>query len=112
MRLSQKAIDAVFETASAEEKPHQARVLEALYKLVIPQWDAAERIEGYPVCGKVAWKYICKRFMDFDREHHPGVFAGGAWMNVGFSSDDGLGDWEVSTREIKVRLRAPALAVA
>jgi hypothetical protein len=75
----------------------QEAVLIALYRTVLPDWDRIEKLNGWPSCNKNTWKYIAKRFMEFDSHHHPECVAGGAWMNTGFSTlaGDELPDWKV-----------------
>ena len=79
-----------------EKAQHQEAALINLYKLIIPDWDSLERLEGFPVVGREMWQYIGNLFIHYDQEHHPKVFNGGLWMNHGFSSSDELGGWEIS----------------
>ncbi len=79
-----------------EQAEHQESALIGLYKMVIPDWDKLERLEGFPVVGQEMWRYIGNLFIHFDQEHHPKVFNGGLWMNQGFSSNDELDGWEIS----------------
>ena len=101
--LNRKDIDRIFETSG-----DQAEACVALYRLAFPHWDEITRIDGFPSVGKEAGEYIWKRFMAFDRQHHPDVFNGGLWLNKGFSTLEGagLGPWELSTETCKVE-RAP-----
>ena len=80
----------------------QSAVLEDIYRLVLPDWDAIETVRGFPEAGNELWKFICRQFIDFDVKHHPDVFKGGMWMNNGFSSNDHLGPWEVSFENCEV----------
>ena len=105
--LTQEAIDAIFEAHD-----HQADVCEALYRLAFPDWEEIKCIDGWPGVGEEAGCYIVRKFMAFDRKHHPDVMNGGLWMNKGFSThagaDMGLGPWDLSTDNCKVeRLTAP-----
>ncbi len=79
-----------------EQVDHQSSALVRIYRLVFPDWDRIERIEGYPEVGREMWKYICQLFIELDRQHHPNVFLGGLWLNAGFSSSDKLDGWEIS----------------
>ena len=94
--LNKKQIDAIFEAST-----HQSEACVALYRLAFPEWDALKSIEGWPGIGKEAGLYIIRKFMEFDRKHHPDVLNGGLWMNKGFSThegaDLGLGPWELCT---------------
>nr|WP_321402050.1 hypothetical protein [uncultured Desulfobacter sp.] len=87
----QHRLQAIFEQAV-----HQEAALIGLYKMLIPDWERIERIEGYPIVGRGLWQYIGNLFIDFDQHHHPQVFNGGLWLNQGFSSSDEIGPWEVS----------------
>lgn len=83
-------------------KNHQTDVLIALYKIAFPDWDAIIEINGYPKIGKKASLLIWDKFIKFDKEHHPGVVNGGLYLNKGFSTDEKLGDWELSTENVEV----------
>jgi hypothetical protein len=87
----QQRLQEIFEKAE-----HQERALIELYRMVIPDWDRLERLEGFPVVGQEMWKYICQLFIDLDQRLHPEIFKGGLWMNAGFSSSGDLGPWEIS----------------
>jgi len=78
------------------EHKQQSDALIDIYKLVLPDWDRIEAIEGFPEAGNDLWKLICRQFIEFDQKHHPDVFKGGIWMNNGFSSNDNLEPWEIS----------------
>ena len=47
-----------------EQVEHQERALIALYRMLIPDWDRLERLEGFPVLGQEMWQYICQLFID------------------------------------------------
>ncbi len=79
-----------------EQAVHQEAALIGLYKMLIPNWEKIERLEGYPIVGRGLWQYIGNLFIDFDQRHHPQVFNGGLWLNQGFSSSDEIGPWEIS----------------
>ena len=87
----QHRLQEIFETAE-----HQERALIALYRMLIPDWDRLERLEGFPVVGQEMWQYICQLFIDFDQHHHPRVLNGGLWIHAGFSSSADLEPWEIS----------------
>jgi hypothetical protein len=105
IRLSEAAVRACF-----ENQTDQGAVLLAIYRLVFPAWDDIEQIEGWPSVNDTTWKAIARLFMNFDAWHHPGVLAGGCWMNSGFSTMHGakLRDWEVSLQGVKIRLKQAA----
>jgi hypothetical protein len=81
---------------------HQKNVLADLYKLVLPDWDNIQKVEGYPEAGRELSIFISKQFIQFDRKHHPECMAGGAWMNTGFSVSGNLGPWQISLRNCRV----------
>ena len=85
-----------------EESEHQDSVIVKLYKMLFPDWDKIQRIEGFPVVGKALNEYIFNLFIEFDREHHPECVNGGAWINQGFSSNDRLEPWEISLENCKL----------
>jgi hypothetical protein len=78
-----------------EQAEHQERALIALYRMLIPDWERLERLEGFPVVGQEMWQYICQLFIDFDQRNHPHVLNGGLWIHAGFSSSGDLGPWEI-----------------
>jgi len=79
-----------------ERAEHQSSALVDIYKLIIPDWEQIERLEGYPVVGRGLWQYIANLFIDFDQRNHPQIFNGGLWLNQGFSSSNEIGPWEIS----------------
>lgn len=101
MILTKEQIDKCF-----EDVEHQADYIANIYKLVYPDWDNIKFIDGWPTAGKELHEYIFKKAISFDKEHHPNVINGGAWLNSGFSSLEaerlGLGPWELdkSTSEV------------
>jgi len=106
--LKRQEIDAIFDAHDNQED-----ALNALYKLAFAEWDEIKRVDGWPAIGKEAGLYIMKKFMEFDRKHHPAVFNGGLWMNNGFSAHDGknLGPWDLSTDNCKVHMMTRSAAV-
>lgn len=91
MILTKEQVDGCFENAR-----DQSEAFVALYKLVIPEWDRVDKIKGWPKAGKEVDAYIFKKFIEYDGNHHPNVIKGGMWMNSGWSSGEGLEDWEVT----------------
>jgi hypothetical protein len=85
-----------------EKADHQNSALIGIYKLIMPDWDSIERLEGFPVVGQEMWQYIANLFIDFDQHHHPQVFKGGLWLNNGFSCSDKLGPWDISLDQCRV----------
>ena len=80
----------------------QDEALVEIYKLALPDWDNIEKIHGYPEIGQEFWKFVCRGFIEFDRKHHPNVFAGGIWLNNGFQSNSELDPWELSFENCRV----------
>jgi len=84
-----------------EQAEHQERALIALYRMLIPDWDRLERLEGFPVVGQEMWQYICQLFIDFDQKYHSRVLNGGLWIHAGFSSSSDLGPWEINLKQCR-----------
>jgi hypothetical protein len=76
---------------------NQTDALIALYKLVHPNWDQIVYFNDYPICSAATSNYIMRRFIAFDRAHHPACMAGGCWMSKGWTSIGGehLDEFEV-----------------
>ena len=81
---------------------HQSEFLVGIYKEVVPNWDAVVRIDGYPKAGEALAALLCFSAIEFDKEHHPDVYAGGLWLNIGFSRDKSLKPWEISMEGVEV----------
>lgn len=90
MILDEKEVEKLFETCD-----HQMDVVIGIYKMVYPNWDDIESIDGFPTINRTTNEKFFKLFTKFDRKNHPNVIPGGIWMNHGFSEEDGLDDWEV-----------------
>lgn len=84
MTLDKEKVDLLF-----EEEKDQADVLVKLYKMVYPDWDRIEKINGFPTISKETNEYIFDKFFAFDKKYHGEVFMGGLWLNNGFSSLEG-----------------------
>ena len=85
-----------------ESQTRQDEALIEIYKLALPEWDTIEKVHGYPEIGNEFWKFVCREFIEFDRKHHPDVFAGGIWLNTGFQSNSELDPWELSFLHCRV----------
>lgn len=94
-------------TAIFEKSDHQEQVLIGLYRMVFSDWDRISKINGYPEAGDDLWKFICQQFQKFDKAHHPDCFAGGIWMNSGFSVNHNLEAWEISFDNCQVEYNKP-----
>ena len=85
-----------------EESEHQSSVIVKLYKMLFPEWEKIQSIEGFPAVGKALNEYIFNLFIEFDREHHPECFKGGSWLNQGFSTNERLDPWAISLENCKI----------
>jgi hypothetical protein len=88
--------------ACFQDQDDQGNVIINLYKMVYPDWDRIKTIQGHPEIGNALWKFICREFIEFDQKYHPDCFAGGAWINQGFSVDKVLGPWEISLKNTTI----------
>jgi len=71
------------------------QVLKDIYKLFIPYFDKVKEVVVSPHCGKEIWKYLSKKFIEFDEINHPNLYKGFIWIDQGFSLNKNLDDWEV-----------------
>jgi len=102
--LKKETIDEIFDNAVVRGE-NQQDVIYALYQSVFGDvWDRIDSVEGYPTCHKDTWRYICQKFMEFDRKKSPDVLPGGTWINYGFSALDGesVAQWVVTLPEYKL----------
>jgi hypothetical protein len=90
MIITKEEVEQIFASSN-----HQVEVVEALYRLVFPDYDDITKLNGFPEAGERLSKLIWDKFFQFDFTHHPGVMPGGRWMNNGFSTNEDLGEWEV-----------------
>lgn len=90
--LPQAAIDAVFDNAKT-----QGDYILGIIRLVHPDFDEIAEFNGFIAASPTLWEYIDQKAILFDQLHHPGVIAGGAWMNYGFATEksENLMAWEV-----------------
>lgn len=98
VRLKAERIDEIFAEAG-----EQADYLIGLYREVYgEQWEWIAQVEGWPTMGLQTGEYIMQKAIDFDREHHPSVFAGGLCLNSGFRVEDGHPEWAVTPAPVKL----------
>jgi len=99
--LPKEVIDELFEQAEV-----QSDWFFDLHRIVYPDWDEwpdGQKCGGFPKVSKATNLYIHEKAMDFDRVHHPDVFAGGLWFNNGFSTlDSDVPDWKVRPAPVKM----------
>ncbi len=73
--------------------------------MALKDWDNIEYIlDGRPHIGSTGWRTIYDLFLKFDKEHHEkeDILPGIMWLGQGFKEDEGLGDWEIDTSEMKL----------
>jgi hypothetical protein len=99
MILTKEQIDAAIGPCIDYDYPEAAV---RLYKLVIPDWDQAIKVDGWPRCGKAISDHIVSKIVAYDQAKHPGSAAGFGWLNNGWSPTDELGDWEVSLEGVEI----------
>ncbi len=76
--------------ASAE---HQSDYLIGLYRMVYGDvWESIEKVNGWPAVSEATAKLLVGYCIKYDKANHPGVMAGGLWLNNGFSSSGGKVD--------------------
>lgn len=97
------SMDAVKELAKSA--PDQGELIYGIYGLVFPDFDKIAHIVGHPLCSPNTWAKIFKICAYYDREHHPNLLPGGAWMNWGFGSADSLPDDVVETGTCSIEYR-------
>lgn len=86
MKLTQERIDEIFETSQ-----EQGDYILGLYATVFGNdWERVESIDGHPSANPKLCDYLCKRSMDWDREHKIPSMIGGAWLNFGFTPDNSI----------------------
>jgi len=85
-----------------EESDHQSSVIVKLYKMLFPDWEKIQRIEGFPEVGLALNEYIFHLFIEFDIQHNSECFKGGSWINQGFSTNERLDPWAISLENCKV----------
>ncbi len=85
--LTRLEIDRIF-GAAEHQQDYVIELHKSALQLFGVSWDDVKRLDGYVKIAKGGNKYIYHKAIDFDKEHHPRVIAGGSWMNSGFSSYD------------------------
>ena len=101
MTLTQKNIDKIFADAK-----NQHEYWENLYRSALPDLDNIVQIAGWPEISEKTGSYIMLKAIEFDREHHPEVMAGGLWMNSGFSVlNKEVPDWRIYTMRVSAEYK-------
>ena len=94
-RIPKERIKALFD----DWKEGDTHPLLSIIRMVQPNYDMVKMMHDWPKCNENTWKELCGWFIDFDKKHSPGCFAGGLWMNKGFSQSGYLDDWQFRPAE-------------
>ena len=95
-KFTKKQVDKVFTDAE-----HQGDYMVGLYRLAYgDDWQRVKVVEEWPQVSHGLHTELFERAIRFDKQHHPEVLPGGAWLNSGFAAADNITQWG------KVRLRA------
>lgn len=105
INLSKKVIDKIFEAELKADNPHQQNILLKLYKKAFKNYDDIEKLENWPTIGKETTNYIFEKFIKFDKQIHPDIFAGGLWLNNGFSWNNNLENWKIDISMCKIKYK-------
>ena len=87
IKLDRAAVEAAISGAAFESD-----AVVAVFRMVYPNFDDIERVDGFPKCNTKTWKAICimtcelTNKLNKDRRYDKQVMPGGAWINWGFSS--------------------------
>lgn len=100
--LSKEIIDNLFIEELKEDKPYQGHILVKLYKLAFKDYENIEKINGWPNIGKDTSAYLFEKFIQFDKKIHPEIFAGGLWLNNGFSWDNDMPNWVIDSSKCEI----------
>lgn len=111
IRLDEKQL-----AESIRSAPSESDAVVAVFRMVYPNFDAIEKMDGYAKCNRRTSKAICQWFMELterlnrDRKYDKQVMPGGAWMNWGFSSDEQteLKDWWVMPAPVILKEQVPS----
>ena len=100
VHISLADVDAAFDRARSQDD-----YIANLYELVLPGFEEALRIDGYPAANAATDSYILSRAEEFDRRYEPTRAPGFGWLNYRWEIDPRLADWEVSLAEVRVVAR-------
>ena len=99
VHLDKNTVELNFRTA-----PDETEALLGLFRLVYPNFDDIERVDGYPSCNKATGEKLCRHFIELtkrknlERAINKQLMPGGYWINYGFSTletPENLPDWWV-----------------
>ena len=98
--ISQEKVERVFAEALDRED-----CVHVLYSLVIPDFDDAALVDGYPAANGHVASYILSQSEAFDKSHDPRCGPGMWWLNYRWAVDSRLADWEVSLAGVRIVMR-------
>lgn len=105
VKLDKEAVKQAILKAESE-----TAALEAVYRMVYPNFDQIDKVDGHPACNDYTWKAICMHFVDLTNRLNKArdivrnqVLPGGPWMNFGFAGGSDLGDWYVMPAPVTLR---------
>ena len=90
-RLKKSDVEDIFHSAN-EHEGTTSHIILALHKILFPEWDNLESVDGYVRCSRRCAETILSMCIAFDRVNAPDVMAGGSWLNYGFSIDESIQD--------------------
>ena len=102
IELTKIQIDEIFNNELNQDKPNQLNILINLYKIAFPCYDNIKKLHNWPTVGKQTSNYLFEKFIQFDKKIHPEIFAGGLWLNNGFSSDNDIPDWLIDNSKCEI----------
>ncbi len=91
--LPQDVIEKIFSITEQSPEPHQSQWFMMLFRFVFPRFHDIEVINQFPVVSPKTSEFLFRYAIEFDKTHHPDVFAGGMWMNSGFATQKNYADW-------------------
>ena len=100
IKIDMKEIENLF-----DKHDNQYEVLIDIYRVAFPDWDDIHEIAGSPTVSTKTWQDICALFIDFDKEHHPTVLAGGIFLNRGFDSRPDMEDGMIDVSSLNVEYK-------
>jgi len=98
--ITPKMIDGCLEGCN-----HQMEVWEKLYRIALPMFDEITHITNWPSVSEETYMYISRKFIEFDKVHHPEVLFGGLWMNSGFAIATRIADWRIDLNTCKIEMK-------
>jgi hypothetical protein len=94
MKTTKEKINKVFNKVE-----HSGQAIVEVYKLAIPDFDNAKKIDGFPEVNRKFSEFLFEKFIELDKKNKES-FPGGSWVNYGFSTNENLKSWEISTKNV------------